>query len=222
VVSPHRGKPIGPAIKGVAGDLMRMVKTKGGLLAAILCFLPIGTGAAAGVLTQDPVAMYWGADAEVVALVQGLLAAGLTTAGCFVGGYACQRFRPQSAYAAFGVFLAVVAVGMAFGPHRPVDYIGWNLVYSFGVGLTYSSFTAVVLDSMGSGSGATKYNILASLANFPTWWLGLLLARVADKRSAPIMLLTEAALGVIAVLLFGGAILFVRESALPDREPILD
>ena len=216
VPASHKGKSVGRAVGGVVKDLGRMVKSRGGLLAAILCFLPIGTGAAAGVLTQDAVAGFWNATDEV-AWVQGVLAGAVTAVGCFVGGYACERARPQRVYAAFGIFLAIVAVGMAVAPHRPIDYVVWNLVYSFGVGLTYSAFTAVVLDAMGAGSGATKYNIFASLANFPIWWLGLLLALVADKYGARSMLLTEAALGVIGVVAFAAAILFVRESRLPER-----
>ena len=55
---------------------------------------------------------------------------------------------------------------------------------------------ALVLDAMGKGSAATKYNIYASLSNFPIWWLGLLLGRVADKMGPTTMLRTEAALGI--------------------------
>jgi PAT family beta-lactamase induction signal transducer AmpG len=207
--------PIG-AVKGVFGDLLRMIKTKGGLLAAILCALPVGTGAAQGPLTQDTVAAYWSAGRDEVAWVQGVLAGIITTVGCFVGGYACQRLRPRTAYAVFGLFLAAVATGMAYAPHGAVAYIGWSLVYSFGLGLAYSAFTAFALDAMGHGSGATKYNIFASLSNFPIWWLGLVLARVADKLGPPKMLLTEAWLGVVGVLVFAAAVSFVKDTRLAD------
>jgi hypothetical protein len=185
VPSHHRGAGPWAAVKGVTRDLWKMVKTKSGLLSAILCFMPVGTGAAAGVLTQSAVAGYWHAGDDDVALVQGLLAAGITSAGCFVGGYACQRLEPRFAYAVFGLSLAAMAVGMGLSPHGRIDYIVWSLVYSFGVGLCYAAFTAFVLREMGGGAGATKYNIFASLANFPIWWLGLLLGWVAEKRGAP-------------------------------------
>jgi ABC-type tungstate transport system substrate-binding protein len=86
-----------------------------------------------------------------------------------------------------------------------VDYVVWSMIYATGVGLAYAAFTAVVLDGMGPGSGATKYNIFASLANFPLWWVGLLLGYVAEKGGpdgAPTMLFTEAALGVAGVAVF--------------------
>jgi hypothetical protein len=84
-------------------------------------------------------------------------------------------------------------------------YVVWSMIYALGVGLAYAAFTAVVLDAMGPGSGATKYNIFASLSSFPMWWLGLLLGYVAEKggsHGAPWMLFTEAALGVAGVVVF--------------------
>ncbi len=190
------------AVRGVVGDLKQMLKTRGGLLAALLCVMPVGTGAAQGVLTQAKVAAYWHAGATEVALVQGLFAGGVTIAGAFGGGWLCERFHPRAAYLGIGIFLGVIATGMALFPPTVTAYVTFNLAYAFGVGLAWSAFTAVVLDAMGPGSGATKYNVYASLSNFPIWWLGLLLGFVAGRSGAPDMLLTEAGLGVVGVTLF--------------------
>lgn len=205
VASHHRGRGAWMAVRGVIRDLWTMLRTKGGLQSAILCVLPVGTGAAQGVLTQDAVAKYWGAGSDQVALTQGLLSGVVTAAGCFIGGSLCRRFHPRVAYAGIGLILAVIAVAMGLAPHGPMDYVVWSMIYALGVGLAYAAFTAVVLDGMGPGSGATKYNIFASLSNFPMWWLGLLLGYVAEKggrRGAPWMLFTEAALGVAGVVVF--------------------
>ena len=118
-----------------------------------------------------------------------------------------------------GVGLAVVAAGMAISPATVMMYVVWNMTYAFGVGLSYAAFSAVVLSAMGVGSGATKYNVYASLANFPIWWLGLLLGFAADKWGARRMLLTEAALGVIGVALFAFTAARVRRSKLSDGVP---
>jgi PAT family beta-lactamase induction signal transducer AmpG len=107
---------------------------------------------------------------------------------------------------------------MGLSPHGPMAYVVWSMIYALGVGLAYASFTAVVLDAMGPGSGATKYNIFASLSNFPIWWLGLLLGYVAEKggdRGAPLMLFAEAALGVVGVLVFAVAVTAVKRTKLP-------
>lgn len=202
------------AVKQVARDLWAMLRTRGGLLAAVLCVLPIGTGAAQGVLTQAKVAAVWGAGAEQVALVQGLLSGLVTAVGCFAGGALCQRLRPRTAYAGVGLALAAVAAAMGVCPATASMYVAWSLLYAFVVGLCYAAFTALVLDAMGKGSAATKYNVFASLSNFPLWWLGLLLGVAAERWDARRMLFTEAALGVLGVVIFAFSARLVARSKL--------
>jgi MFS transporter, PAT family, beta-lactamase induction signal transducer AmpG len=209
------GKPMA-AIKGVVVSLWQMLKTKSGLLSGILCILPIGTGAAQGVLTQAKVAEHWGAGATEVGLVQGLVAGFVTAAGCFAGGWLCNRLYPRTAYATVGLVLALVAVSMALWPATVHAYVVWNLLYAFWVGLAYSAFTAFVLLSMGAGAAAAKYNVFASLSNFPLWWVGLLLGWVADRMGPTSMLLTEAGLGVLGVLVFAVSVYAVRHVRLAD------
>ena len=214
----HRG--IGPwkAVRNVFLDLRNMIRSKGGLQSMILCGLPVGCGAAQGVLTQDAVARYWSAGSDQVALTQGLLSGVVTSIGCFAGGYLCTRYHPRTAYVGNGLGMAAIAVAMGLAPHGPMDYVSWSMIYSFGLGISYAAFTAVVLDAMGPGSGATKYNIFASLSNFPIWWLGLLLGFVAGQSGAlgaPYMLFAEAAIGVAGVGVFALAARSVSNSRLP-------
>ncbi|MEQ1503356.1 MAG: MFS transporter [Myxococcota bacterium] len=204
------------AFRGVLDDLRALGRTKGGLLAAVLCFLPLGTGAAQGTLTQGAVAAYWHAGSTEVAWVQGYTAAVVTAIGCGAGGLLCSRIHPRTAYAGIGLTLAGIAVGMAVGPATVTAYVVWNLVYAFGVGIAYAAFTAVVLNAIGAKSAATKYTLYASLSNFPIWWLGLLLGRVADLQGAPAMLITEAVLGVLAVVVLFAATKLVSRTRLPD------
>ncbi len=214
-VPPHESEGVGAAVRDVVRDLVSMLKTKGGLASAILCVMPVGTGAAQGVLTQAKVAAFWGAGDTEVALMQGLVAGFVTAIGCFAGGYVCERFHPRTAYAGIGVALGIVATLMAVTPASVTTYVIWSMVYSFGVGLAYAAFTAVVLNAMGRTSGATKYNIFASLSNFPIWWLGLTLGFVADLHGPRAMLFAEAGIGVLGVVVFGLATLAVRRSKLP-------
>ena len=197
----HEGGPLKAAV-GVLGDLKGLFTARSSLLAAFLCFLPIGTGAASGALTQEGIAGLWGAGSDEVALLQGFLAAGVTALGCFIGGWLCDRFSPRMAYAGIGLLMAAVATGMALSPQVVEMYVFWNLSYSLVVGFAYAAFTAVVLEAIGTSSAATKYNLFASLSNFPIWWLGLVLGAVADRYGAQAMLFTEAGFGLLGVGVF--------------------
>ena len=197
----------------VVRELWQTLRTRAGMLAALLLMLPVGTGAAAGVLTQAAVAGVWGAGANEVALTQGLLSGLVTAAGCFAGGWLCHRMQPRMAYIVVGVLLAGVDLAMVAAPTTVSVYIGGSLVYGFGVGIAYAAYTAVVLDSIGAGSAATKFSVMASLANFPIWWLGLLLGWVSDLRGPAAMLETEAALTVLGAVVFALALVWARPSA---------
>jgi MFS family permease len=195
-----------PSLRAAVGwvfrDLWGTLRTRGGALAALLFVLPVGTGAAAGALTQAEVARHWSAGATEVALLQGVFSGIVTAAGCFAGGWICERWHPRNAYAGIGLGLAAIASVMAIAPATVATYVVGSTVYNFAVGLAYAAFTATVLDAIGTRAGATKYNVLASLSNFPIWWLGLLLGWVADHHGAATMLHTEALLGVLGVALF--------------------
>lgn len=190
------------AVRNVAAGLWAMLKRRLGLLSAFLCFLPIGTGAAQAVLAQASVAQHWGAGAHVVAMVQGVLFSLVTVAGCFAGGWLCDRINPRGAYALSGLFMAGIDLAMAFAPANVVTYVAGLALYALSVGLAYAAFTAVVLSALGDSPAATGYNVFASLSNFPMWWLGLLLGWLADAHGAQSMLLGEGLFGVAAVALF--------------------
>jgi MFS transporter, PAT family, beta-lactamase induction signal transducer AmpG len=203
------GRPLA-AVRGVTRDLAEMLLGRAGRLAALLCFLPMGTGAAQVVLTQAKIAARWGAGASHVESVQGLGAGLVMTAGCFGGGWLCQRVEPRTAYAGIGIAQALLAWAMAAAPATVATYVVGNLMYAFTVGLGYTAFTAVVLLAMSPGSAATKYTILVALSYFPTWWLGLLLARVADRYGVSAMLTAEAVLGVTGAAVFVAVTRFIK------------
>ncbi len=190
------------AVKQVTRGFWAMIKERAGVLTALMCALPIATGAAQGTLTQAAVAQFWGAGATQVELVQGLLSGVITAFGCFLGGWVCNRISPLSAYSIFGIALAAIAVGMAFSPATVTMYVVWNMVYALGVGLSYAAFTAMALNALGKSAAATGYNVFASLSNFPIWWVGLLLGWVAEKQGPRPMLYVEAALGVVGVIFY--------------------
>jgi hypothetical protein len=187
--------------------------------------VPIGTGAASGVLAQASVAAQWGAGEREVALVQGLLTGFVAMAGCLAGGFACSRWLGgRAAYAAFGAAMAASTAIAAALPATVFVFVGFNLVYAFITGLSYAAFSAFVLDAIGAGHAATKYNGFASLSNAPIWYTGLLLARAETTWGPRGMLLAETALGVLGLALFGLATRVVRDPSAkrPQSDPPIE
>ncbi|MBC7557387.1 MAG: MFS transporter, partial [Chryseobacterium sp.] len=137
-------------------DIWSAIKTKGGILALILCFLTLGTGAASNLWSA--IAKDWHASSDTVALVTGIAGGLISAVGCLIGGFICDRMKPQNAYVIFGLLGAITAVGMAYSPRTEIMFILWTSIYAVVVGLSYAGSTAFILEAIGKGAAATKYN----------------------------------------------------------------
>ena len=157
---------ISTACGDVAVDVWNTAKSRAGYLALLICFLPIGSGAASNLWSA--VAGDWHADADTVALVNGVLGGMVSAIGCVIGGYLCDRMDRKFAYCP--VRRRPVGGHARDGgcrAHRRRCSLIFTLLYAFIQGFNYASFSAVVLEAIGRGAAATKYNIFASLSNLP-------------------------------------------------------
>ena len=102
---------------------------------------------------------------------------------------------------------------VAIAPRTVMIFVSFNMVYAFITGLSYSAFSAFVLDAIGAGHAATKYNGFASLSNAPIWYTGLVLAWAHTKWGPVGMLATETVMGVTGILIFGVALIVVKRLA---------
>jgi MFS transporter, PAT family, beta-lactamase induction signal transducer AmpG len=190
----------GRVLLDVLRDLWQVAKTRAGFLALLICFLPIGSGAASNLWAA--VADDWHATAGTVALVTGVLNGIVSAIGCLAGGYGSDRLDRKTAYGLYGLLMAACAVAMALAPRTESMYIVFTLIYAFIQGLTYAGFTAVVLEAMGLGAAATKYNVFASLSNMPIAYMTLIDGWAHERWGASGLLNTEAAIGVIGIIAF--------------------
>ena len=200
--APHE-KPeggIGRRIAGVGKDIWHLACSKPGLLALILCFLPIGSGAAAGLWSA--VASDWNASANTVALVTGVFSGVIMAVGCLAGGWMCDRMDRKTAYMLFGIAQALCAVGMGALPHTEFWYTVMTSVYAFVTGLTYAGFTAFVLEAMGMGAAATKFSLYASLSNTPIAYMTSIDGWAHGRFGPSGMLYGEAIAGAIGLVFF--------------------
>jgi MFS family permease len=195
-----RGPGIGTSLVNVAKDIWTVAKSRRGFLALVLCFLPIGSGAASNLWAA--VSNDWSASAGTVELVTGVLGGVVMAAGCLVGGFICDRMDRKKAYMMFGVMQAGCATAMAIAPHTQMNYIVFTMVYAVITGFTYAGFTAFVLEAMGLGAAATKYNLYASLSNFPIMYVTSIDGWAHGRFGPSGMLFTEAAVGMTGLVAF--------------------
>jgi MFS family permease len=192
----------------VVRDLWSVSRTRLGYLGLLICFLPIGTGAASNLWSS--IAGDWNASADAVATVNGLLSGLIAAAGCIVGGFLCDRMDRKNAYALFGVVMVVCGVAMALAPRTQTMYVCFVIAYAFIGGLTYAGFSAVVLEAIGMEAAATKYSLFASLSNAPIAYMTLVDGWAHTRWGASEMLYTEAAIGVAGLVVFFAVVILTR------------
>jgi MFS family permease len=200
--SAHREAGLRRSLINVGVDLWRVAKARAGFLALFLCILPIGSGAAGGLWSA--VADDWHASANTVAVVTGVLGGIVSAIGCLLGGWICDRMNRKTAYVLYGMLQALCAVTMAMAPRTELAYIVFTTLYALITGLTYAGFTAFVLEAMGLGAAATKYNVFASLSNTPIYYMTRIDGWAHTRWGPAGMLHTEAAFGLAGLLVFLG------------------
>ncbi len=213
-----RGENAGPGLRGafraLIEDLGGVFISRNGLLAFLLCVLPIGSGGAQALFAA--IAPDWGASTDLVAAVNGVLAGLASIAGCLAGGRISDAMDRRRAYVMAGAALAAVAFGMAVLPRTPVAYAVSVLAYNFALGLSYAGFTGFALEVIGKGAAATKYNVLASVSNLPIYWMMRADGWVADVHGRTAMLWADGAAGIVGgTILLLAALVLRRRTAAP-------
>lgn len=187
-------------ISNLNRDIWKLVKSRMGFLALFLCFLPIGSGAASNLWSS--ISNDWHASADTVALLIGVVGGVLSAIGCLVGGWICDLMDRKKAYILFGMIQALCAVGMAFSPSTELMFIIWTSLYALSTGLTYAGFSAFVLEAIGKGAAATKYNVFASLSNAPIYYMIYIDEWSHGKWGSFGMLTTEAITALLGMIIF--------------------
>ncbi len=203
IVEPGRladGRSYFAVLIETGADVLTLVKTRIGLLACFLMLLPIGSGGLQQLWAA--IAKDWGAGADEVALVGGLLSGLVSIPGCIVGGYIADKIDKKRAYSLFGIVLSLVAVGMALAPRTGMTFLVFACIYNFIVGFCYGAYSAVTLEAIGHGAAATKFNLISSISNVPILVVTLVDGWAETKFGITGMLWAEAAMGVTGVVIY--------------------
>ena len=183
----------------VTRDVWSVVKSRAGVLVMFLMLLPIGSGG----IPWTSVASEWKVSADEVALAGGVISGVVSAVAALAAGYLCDLMNRRLAYCLFGSLIAVLLVITSHLARTPNVWIGAPGLYQALVAATYAAYSAVVLEVIGRGAAATKFNLMASFANVPVtimpWFDGMM----HDRHGTNAMFYGEAALSVAAAVLFG-------------------
>lgn len=199
-VATTRVEKMSATLKKLFSDIWAVIKVKSGILALLLSLLPLGTGAVGTLFAA--MAKDWHASQNAVAFTTGMFGGVITVAGCLIGGWLCDAINRRLAYLLFGAFQAVCALGMAFCPHNQTFYVAWTLIYAFSNGFTYAGFSAFVLEVIGKGAAATKYNLYAGIGNIPIYAVTVIDGWANTQWGSNGTLVIEAVITAAAIILF--------------------
>ncbi len=134
----------------------------------LVMLAPVGTGAASALLAG--LAKDYGVGANRVIWVNGFAGGLLTIVGCLAASAYPVSWDRRGAYVFSGCLNALAATVLWLGPARPGVYIAGTALYLFTAGLCYTSYTMLVVDTMGRAgvSAASRFTMLDSMANAPT------------------------------------------------------
>ena len=213
-----RGASITAAGREALFAVWKLLRTRGGALAAIAVTIPAGIGAAAYLMPA--VAGDWHASADVVATVTGALSGLATIPGCITSGYLCDRFPRRTVFIWCALMGAVAEGLVTLVPHSPAGFAAIVLVNSAFTGLAYGSVTAVIFERLESVGAATVGGVLGALSNVPVVVVTMIIGAVQTRAGSIAMLLTEATLGVVSVALYGLLIVVWRPAVVdPLAQP---
>ena len=199
--------------RALGRDVWDTVRSRNGWLGLLVCLLPLGCATANSLWAA--VASEWHAGADTVALVTGMLAAGVTAAGCVVGGWVSDRVSPRYLYLATTVASALSLVGMAYAPRTEALFIGGTLLYALINGLATASYVTLILEAIGKGAATTKYTLFVSVGNISSYLMIFALGYAHTHFGSVGMLNTEFVFAVGALVLY----VVVQRVFVRDRLP---
>jgi MFS family permease len=191
---------VGARARDAWRELVGVIRSRAGRIGLLLAILPIGTGAAQFLFSS--IGPEWNASADVVSFVLGAGGGVAIVVGCMTGGFIADYMSKPRAYAVACAIGVVAVAAMPFSPRTQFWYAGTTLFYTFALGLSVATFTGMILAIIGDRAAATKINLFIALNTLFSAFVLRFMGSVHDRLHTNGMLLTEAVLGVAALMLF--------------------
>jgi len=212
----------GRTLASMARDLWQTVKSREGFTGLVICLAPVGCGALTNLFSG--LAPHYRADANVVAVVNGLGGGIVSAAGALLGGVLADRMSRRLAYALSGGLTALSAVAMLVAPLTPTTYAWGTLTYSFANGIAFATWAGMVLEMVGhTAAVTTKYALFNATANQAISYVTFLDGRIpewmgwSEARGA---LAADAALTAVGISILAVMVMVTRRPARSPQLPL--
>jgi len=223
----RHAESVSAAVRQLSRDVVGLVTTRidgrwmlsmVGIAGLVIAISPVSAGAAGGLMTSA--ADTWHASKGMVEFFQGWASGPISAAGALLGGWLSSRMDRRVAYALAGAAMALTGVFMAFAPFAPWVFAVGAVAYGIFVGVAYACFCAFVLETIGGGSVATKYNLFASLANGAISYMLLIDGAALTRWGARGLMLTDAGCTFAGILLVLALVGVLRKLGGRAAEPV--
>jgi hypothetical protein len=204
---------LGNALK----ELWALLRTRDGVMIAVLCVIPFGSGTEAGLI--GAISHEWAVSPDQLASFS-VIGAATGIAGAIFSGWLSVRIGTWSTYLVMGWSMIAVMLVFAVAPRTANYFLGLELIYRTLASGGTVALLGMIMTAVGKGAASTKAAGLWSLANLalvmPTFVEGLVHDRVGTRA----MLLADAGLGVagFGVLLVASRSLNFRSAVLARRQ----
>ena len=182
-------------IRASLADVWNFIRRGNGVLIAILCVIPFGSGPEAGLM--GAISREWAVTPNQLALIA-TFGAATNIAGALLAGWLCTRISPWTTYVAFGLTMVVLMLTFAVVPRNPISFFSVELVYRACSTGAYVALLGIVMRAAGNGAASSKVALMWSLTNFSFFYPTLIEGFVHDRLGTTAMLLTDASLGLTA------------------------
>jgi hypothetical protein len=217
LASPGRSTPMRefPAkLRSALVELWNFVRTRSGVLIAVLCVIPFGAGTEAGLI--GAIAREWAITPDQLAAF-GALGAVSSVTGAILSGWLSTRIGPWNVYVMAGWAMIAAMLVFAFAPRAAIYFVIVELLYRALAAACYAALLGIVMSAIGKGAASTKAAALWSLTNLAIVYPTLLEGAVHDRAGTAAMLLTDAGLGAagFGMLLVAARLLRLHLNASP-------
>lgn len=150
----------------------------------------------------------------MVVLVTGFASAAIACIGCLVAGWWADNADRRRVYLVTGTLVASASLVLAIAPRVPRMFIFGTLAQKFAIGMADAAIYALFLHIIGRNAAATKFAVLAAIANVGELYMTLLSGWVHDHWGARTMLLVESGAALTFIIAAAVVLKSRREHAI--------